>query len=80
MRSVVTLKFQCPRTKGELEYRLQADAKVLVARWSKNLRCKCPYCKSLHRFQFREGYVDGVIAQFGRADAGARAFTEFIAR
>jgi hypothetical protein len=67
MRSVVTLRFVCPATKQELQYRLQADAETLVQRWGKNLKCRCPYCKQLHSFSFRAGYVDGVIAHIGNA-------------
>jgi hypothetical protein len=66
MRSLVTLRFVCPITKQELQYRLKADAHTLVRRWSKTLRCRCPYCKDSHRFSFRAGYVEGMIAHVGR--------------
>ncbi len=80
MRSLVTLKFRCPSTKRELQYHLQADARTLVKRWSKNLRCRCPYCKSLHSFSFRMGYVEGMIAQVGRTADGIGASTAFLVR
>jgi hypothetical protein len=80
MRSLVTLKFLCPSTKRELQYHLQADARTLVKRWSKNLRCQCPYCKSLHSFSFRTGYVDGMIAHVGHTADGAGSFAQFLAR
>jgi hypothetical protein len=65
MRSLVTLRFLCPTTQGELSYSLKADASTLVKRWPKVLKCRCPYCKTLHNFSFRQGYVDGMIAQIG---------------
>jgi hypothetical protein len=68
MRSLVTLTFVCPSTKHELEYRLAADAHTLVKRWSKNLKCRCPYCKSVHSFAFRTGYVNGMIAHIGQTE------------
>ena len=69
MRSVVTLRFICPSTQGDLEYRLRADAKTLIERWSKNIRCKCPYCEGVHDFSFRAGYVDGALSQVAPAAA-----------
>jgi hypothetical protein len=66
MRSLVTLRFLCPSTHHELRYQLQADAQTLVKRWSKTLKCRCPYCHCLHRFPFRAGYVDGMIAHVGQ--------------
>jgi hypothetical protein len=69
MRPFVTLKFLCPATQEKIEYRLKADARVLVERWRKNLRCRCPYCKSLHSFSFRAGYVEGAIAHIGGTDS-----------
>jgi hypothetical protein len=80
MPSLVTLRFVCPATKGELEYQLEADAKTLVERWSNILRSNCPYCKSLHKFSFREGYVDGMISQFGQSALATRSYTQFLAR
>jgi hypothetical protein len=80
MRSLVTLKFLCPTTKQELQFRLQADAQTLVKRWSKNLRCRCPYCKAVHSFPFRAGYVDGMIAHVGRAAEPTDTLTHFLAR
>ena len=68
MHSFVTLKFLCPTTKGEIEYQVKADARILVERWRKIVRCKCPYCKSSHNFSFRAGYVDGAIAHIGLTD------------
>ena len=79
MHSLVTLKFLCPVTKRELQYRLQADAQTLVKRWSKNLKCRCPYCKALHSFSFRAGYVDGMIAHVGRTGEPSESLTHFIA-
>ena len=67
MRSLVTLTFVCP-TNHALEYRLEADARTLVKRWSKNLRCRCPYCKSVHSFAFRTGYVNGMISHVGQTE------------
>jgi hypothetical protein len=72
MHSLVTLKFLCPSTQRELRYRLHADARTLVKRWPKTLRCRCPYCKSLHSFSFRAGYVDGMIAHVGQAAHAAQ--------
>jgi hypothetical protein len=80
MRSLVTLKFLCPSTKQELQYHLQADARTLVKRWSKNLRCRCPYCKSLHSFPFRAGYVDGMIAHVGHSADGVGSYAQFLSR
>jgi hypothetical protein len=80
MRSLVTLRFLCPTTKQELHYRLQADAPTLVKRWSKSLRCRCPYCKDLHSFSFRAGYVDGMIAHVGRATEPTESLTHFVAQ
>ena len=68
MRSLVTLTFVCPSTKLELEYRLEADARTLVKRWSKNLKCRCPHCNSVHSFAFRTGYVNGMISQVGQTE------------
>jgi hypothetical protein len=79
MRSLVTLKFICPATKQELQYRLHADAQTLVQRWSKNLRCRCPYCKAVHSFPFRAGYVDGMIAHVGRVAEPTESLTHFLA-
>jgi hypothetical protein len=80
MRSLVTLKFLCPSTKRELQYHLQADARILVKRWSKNLKCRCPYCKSLHSFAFRAGYVDGIVAHVGQAADGMGSVAQFHSR
>jgi|tagenome__1003787_1003787.scaffolds.fasta_scaffold20840175_1 hypothetical protein len=80
MHSLVTLKFLCPATKGEIEYHLKADARVLVDRWRKNLQCKCPYCKSLHNFSFRAGYVEGAIAHIGGAELDTKSLARFISR
>jgi hypothetical protein len=74
MRSLVTLRFVCPTTRKELQYKVQADAHTLVKRWSKQLRCRCPHCKSLHSFAFREGYVDGMIAHVGDVTGAVRSF------
>jgi hypothetical protein len=68
MRSLVTLTFVCPATRQELEYRVEVDAHTLVKRWSKNLKCRCPYCKSVHSFAFRAGYVDGMMAHVGQIE------------
>jgi hypothetical protein len=67
MRSLATLIFVCPCTRQELEYTVEVDARALVKRWSKNLKCRCPYCKSVHSFAFRTGYVDGIISHVGQA-------------
>jgi len=80
MRSLVTLRFLCPTTKRELQYRLQADAQTLVKRWSRNLKCRCPYCKALHSFSFRAGYVDGMIAHVGRTAEATESLTQFLVR
>jgi hypothetical protein len=80
MPSLVTLRFVCPTTKGELEYQLEADAKVLIERWPKIVRSRCPHCKSLHRFSFRDGYVDGMISQFGQPTITTRPHIQFLAR
>src|SRR5207248_11097211 len=80
MRSLVTLKFLCPSTNRELQYQLQADAQTLVKRWSKNLKCRCPYCKSLHSFSFRTGYVDGMIAHVGQTAEVTESLTHFLDR
>jgi hypothetical protein len=80
MRSLVTLKFVCPTTKQELRYRLQADAQTLVKRWAKTLRCHCPYCKDVHSFSFRAGYVDGMIAHVGLLAEPTQSLTRFLAR
>jgi hypothetical protein len=80
MPSLVTLRFVCPTTRGELEYQLEADAKTLVDRWPKTFRGRCPYCKSLHKFSFREGYVDGMISQFGQSAVSAKSYTQFVER
>ena len=71
MRSHVTLKFVCPSTRHELEYKVEADARTLIKRWSKNLKCRCPYCKSVHSFAFRTGYVDGMISHVGQIEREA---------
>lgn len=78
--SLVTLRFVCPATKGGLEYQLEADAKTLIERWPKTLRSRCPYCKSLHKFSFRDGYVDGMISQFGQSAVTTRSHTQLLAR
>jgi hypothetical protein len=78
MRSLITLKFLCPSTKRELRYHLQADARTLVKRWPKILRCRCPYCKSLHSFSFRAGYVDGMIAHVGQTAEGMGSVAPFL--
>ena len=78
MRSFVTLKFLCPTTKGEIEYQVKADARILVERWRKSVRCKCPYCKSSHNFAFRAGYVDGAIAHIGLTDINMQAPDRFV--
>lgn len=80
MRSLVTLKFSCPATKRELQYRLQADAQTLVKRWTKNLKCRCPYCNALHSFPFRAGYVDGMIAHVGLLAEPTESLTRLLAR
>jgi hypothetical protein len=68
MRSLVTLTFVCPTTKHELEYKIEVDAHILVKRWSKSLKCRCPHCKAVHSFSFRTGYVDGMISHIGRIE------------
>lgn len=73
MRSAVTLTFICPATKHNLEYRVAVDARTLVKSWSKTLRCRCPYCKSVHSFSFRTGYVDGMIAHIGQIEGDPAA-------
>ena len=71
MRSLVTLTFVCPSTKHELEYKIAADARTLVKRWTKTLKCRCPYCQCVHSFAFRTGYVDGMISHIGRSETEA---------
>jgi hypothetical protein len=78
MRSLVTLKFVCPVTKRELQYRLQADAQTLVKRWTKNLKCRCPHCSGVHNFSFRAGYVDGMIGHVGLLAEPTQSLTRFL--
>ena len=68
MRSLVTLTFVCPATNHELDYRLEADARTLIRRWSKSLKCRCPYCNSVHSFAFRAGYVNGMISHVSQTE------------
>lgn len=80
MRSLVTLRFVCPSTQQELRYKLQADARTLVKRWPKMMKCRCPYCKALHNFPFRQGYVDGMIAHVGQEAERAASSLQSLSR
>jgi hypothetical protein len=67
--SHMTLRFTCPSSAQELDYRVPADFKSLAKRWSKPVQLDCPHCGFAHRFLFREGYPGGVLAGFGCAGA-----------
>jgi hypothetical protein len=65
--SYMTLRFVCPTSSEDLDYRVPADCKSLAKRWSKPVNLHCPHCGIDHRFVFREGYPGGVLAGFGCA-------------
>jgi rRNA maturation protein Nop10 len=65
----MTLRFTCPSSGQELDYPVPADFKSLAKRWSKPVQLHCPHCGFDHRFLFREGYPEGVLAGFGCAGA-----------
>ncbi len=80
MRSLITLRFVCPSTQQELRYKLQADARTLVKRWPKTMKCRCPYCRALHSFSFRQGYVDGMIAHVGQEPGRGGSCAKHVSR
>jgi hypothetical protein len=65
----MTLRFTCPSSAQNLDFRVPSDFKSLAKRWSKPVQLHCPHCGFDHRFLFREGYPGGVLAGFGSTGA-----------
>ena len=58
---LTNLQFRCPATRQPVEYEAPGDAQTLKDLWSRQLAVTCPHCRKVHRFSFREAYLQGML-------------------
>ena len=51
------LQFRCPDTRRPVAYEAPGDARTLKDLWARQLFVTCPHCGQIHRFSFRDAYV-----------------------
>jgi hypothetical protein len=55
------LQFRCPDTEQPVAYEVPGDAQTLKDLWARQLFVTCPHCAKVHRFAFRDAYVQGML-------------------
>jgi hypothetical protein len=59
------LQFRCPDTQQPVAYEAPGDARTLKDLWARQLFVTCPHCAKVHRFSFRDAYVQGMLTAPG---------------
>jgi hypothetical protein len=79
MTCKTTLQFHCPKTGAPIKLEAPSAKRDLVDHWADTLRGLCPHCGERHSFTFRDGYVNGVMANLGMGGVGS-GLAQFTAR
>ena len=62
---LTNLQFRCPATGQPVAYEAPGDARTLKDLWARQLFVTCPHCAKVHRFSFRDAYVQGMLTAPG---------------
>jgi hypothetical protein len=52
-----TLFFRCPKTRNELDSRIELDPNSVIAILTHKVQIACPHCEETHEYHVRDGYL-----------------------
>ena len=54
-------RFRCPNTGSKLNQPSRDDFEYVKMCWEETIAVFCPYCRRIHRYRFKDGYIEGKI-------------------
>jgi hypothetical protein len=64
--------FICPDTGAALDFDLPADEADLPELWTRLLVIRCPFCRALHRTDYKRVYIEATMSEFSCVPADIR--------
>jgi uncharacterized Zn-finger protein len=62
MSGPFALRFMCHTTGNAFDHPSRADFEYVRARWEDTIGVFCPLCRRVHRYRFKDGYIESRLA------------------
>ncbi len=69
----VLLEFRCPQASKPIHVAVSGNPHLVKDNWRREIRVRCPYCRAVHWFPYRQGYIEAAISQLNKAPAARDA-------
>ena len=63
----VLLEFKCPQARMPVHVEVPGHTEAVKSNWPREIRVRCPHCRTVHWFSYRAGYIEAAISQLNKA-------------
>src|SRR5437588_7038893 len=67
------LEFRCPQASKPIHVEVSGNPHLVKDNWTREIRVRCPHCRAVHWFPYRQGYIEAAISQLNKAPAARDA-------
>jgi hypothetical protein len=67
------LEFRCPQASQPIHVEVSGNPHLVKDNWTREIRVRCPHCRAVHWFPYRQGYIEAAISQLNKAPAARDA-------
>ena len=57
------LEFRCPQASKPIHVEVSGNPHLVKDNWTREIRVRCPHCRAVHWFPYRQGYIEAAISQ-----------------